>query len=93
MSCDTQILARRAEHHYVDLPQRGDVGFCNFGHVTEVRDIRIVVGQYGARERLNLRYGNALPAKRVPRNGRSLNPAEQRQVPQGNPFRKCKIAV
>jgi hypothetical protein len=67
-------LARRAADEDVrcfDLP--GEDARRKARHVSEVRNVGVVVRQDGARKRLNLREPHGEPAKRLPRRGRGLD--------------------
>jgi len=60
------ILAREAADDQVDVTQTRNLLGRDLGHVTEVRDVRIMARQDRARKRLDFCNADTLPAERLP---------------------------
>jgi hypothetical protein len=73
-----QVLARRASDNEVDRPERGEHLAGDPEHAAEIRNVRIVVLQHGARERRDLCHADARPTERLPGDRCGFYPAEKR---------------
>lgn len=73
-----EVLAGKAPHHNIHTAQRLNLRLCDLSDVAEVRNVRVVVAQYRARERIDFSHADTLPAKLEPRLRGGLDAREQR---------------
>lgn len=76
-ACYRYILTRTSEYNNVDVAQRFDLFFGDLGYVAQVRHIRVMVFQDGARKFVDFGDCGAFPTKRFPRNAGGLDSTEQ----------------